>query len=70
MNKTIHVLKTGHGYEVVESTRSEGIATPVRCADAGALRAVLRSMGSTDIGVNNVLKELDIYGHAELRLRL
>ena len=68
MNKTIHIVKAGSGYEVVETTGSEGITTPVRCADADALRAVLRSMGSTDIGVNNVLKELESYRNAELRL--
>jgi hypothetical protein len=68
MNKTIHVAKTGSGYEVVEKTRSEGIATPVHCAGADALRAVLRSMGSTDIGVDNVLKELKSYSQAELGL--
>lgn len=68
MRKTIRVVKAGSGYEVVETTTLESIATPVRCADSDALRAALRSMGSSDIGVNNALKELENYGNAELRL--
>ena len=67
-SKTIRVVKAGSGYEVVETTGQESIAKPLRCADSDALRAALRSMGSTDIGVNNALKELENYGNAELRL--
>ena len=68
MSKTIRVVKVGTGYEVVGTTGSEGIATPRHCADTDALRAVLRSMGSSDIGVNNLLKELESYTHVDLRL--
>ena len=68
MSRIIRVVKSGTGYEVVETKGSEGIFTPVRCADAAVLRAVLRSMGSTDIGATNALKELESY-QAELRLR-
>jgi hypothetical protein len=35
--------------------------------NAKALRARLRSMGSTDTGVNSLLKELESYQHAQLR---
>jgi hypothetical protein len=68
VNRTIHVVKAGSGYEVLETTEPESTAMPVRCANADALRAALRSMGSTDIGVNNLLKELESYRNAELRL--
>jgi hypothetical protein len=68
MTKIIRVFKTETGYEVVETKGPEGTTTPVCCADADALRAVLRSMGSTDIGATNVLRELESYRHAELRL--
>ena len=68
MNKTIHIGKAGTGYEVIGTTASEGTATPVHCADVDTLRTVLRSMGSSDIGVNNLLKELESYRYADLRL--
>jgi hypothetical protein len=68
MSKTIRVVKDGSGYEVIEATGPESVTMPVRCANAEALRATLRSMGSTDIGVNNLLTELESYRHVELRL--
>lgn len=68
MNRTIHVVKAGTGYEVLETTEPESTAMPVHCTNADALRAALRSMSSTDIGVNNLLKELESYRNAELRL--
>jgi hypothetical protein len=68
MGKSIRVVKAGSGYEVIEPTGPESVAIPIGCANAEALRATLRSMGSTDTGVTNLLKELESYRHAELRL--
>jgi hypothetical protein len=44
---------------VIETTVPEGMNTPVRRANADALRAAPRSLGSTAIGVTNVLKEME-----------
>jgi hypothetical protein len=68
MSKTIRVVKAGSDYEVIETTGPESVTMPIRCTNAEALRATLRSMGSTDTGVTNLLKELESYRHAELRL--
>jgi hypothetical protein len=68
MSKAIHVVKDGSGYEVIEATGPESVTMPICCANAEALRATLRLMGSTDIGVNNLLRELESYRRVELRL--